>query len=722
MLIPPDPILIPASSQRKPNMPQSKSKPVVVKLPDGTRQSSNLSAYVVNGEGKVVESVPFKEMEALLDTSGETLKGSRLFVGPEFPAEYPKSKIDAFALAQARAYQVSTSANKDNAILLRRIPSQVVTGPLPIYFCDVQGNVTNTLTINGVPQSGPVCKAKVHICTVEWFFRWPIWLRPVVPVAIVDSLQSSIVNLRTQPVPTATRTAQDRRSVQTLPPLPADVENQLLTATPDTIHEIVFNNAAILFPYFCWWPLFWPWFYRVVEQEVVFTDCNGHFDGWLVNIGTNILENVYIWVEANIGGNWVTVYKPPFPCHTNWNYTCGTAIDISLSNPAIPPCNCDAQVVDGTVWFTAIGGYAIASSIQQDVNSIYAPTGIHNVGCTNLFDSHQLSPFGGTLNLNLAFGPTLPTNATHYRWSWSYILDSSMNPITPAPTEITGAVNRYYIWPKPNGSWESNSIALKDTDTNGEVAYLIPQYDVTAYPLVSPEAEWVSFNFVSASLDSTKLSNGYVIRLDLELLNNNAGVFEVASVPVKTFQISVDTNAAAAYDGSVPAPSNYLTPDPAISGNALKFSLLVRVDNSAVTALINPAGIEGGGPAGPCGMIQFANLQQNIDLSFVASEPFNFATFSYGLVMGTSGTVASASGYVSEVTSLLGLPSLNLSGGAFSGDMTVASLLGTNCPSAAFAETLSVASLATDGSVLLSGTGGPYYAFTSAAFALTPSG
>jgi hypothetical protein len=719
MLIPPDPILIPQSSQRKPNMPDNKSKPIVVKLPDGTSQSSNLSAYVVNGEGKVVESVPFKGMEAHLDTSGEALKGSRVFVGPEFPAEYPKSKIDAFALAQARAYQVSTSTNKDNAILLRRIPSQVVTGPLPIHFCEVQGDVSNTLTINGIPQSGPVCKAKVHICTVEWFYRWPIWLRPVVPVKIIDSLKSSITNLRTQPIPTATRTAQDRRAVKTLPPISADVENQLLTATSDTIHEIVFNNAAILFPYFCWWPLFWPWFYRIVEQEVVFTDCNGHFDGWLVNIGTNIQENVYIWVEANIGGNWVTVYKPPFPCHTNWNYTCGTAIDISLSNPAIPPCNCDAQVADGTVWFTAIGGYAIASNIQQDANSIYAPTGVHTVGCTNLFDSNHMCPFGGTLNLNLAFGPTPPTNATHYRWSWSYILDSSMNPIAPVPTEITGAVNRYYIWPKPNGSWESSSIALKDTDTNGNVAYLIPKYDVTANPGVSPEAEWVSFNFVSASLDSTQLSNGYVIRFDLQLLNKNAGgQFEVVSVPANTFQVSVDTNAAAAYDGSVPASSAYLTHD---QNGYFQFSLKVRVDNSQVTALINPAGIEGSGPAGPCGMIQFANLQQNINLSFVASEPFNFATFSYGLVRGTSGTIASASGYVSEVTALSGLPALNLSGGVFSGDMTVASLL-ADCPSAAFAETLSVSSLATDGSVLLSGTGGPYYAFTSAAFALTPSG
>jgi hypothetical protein len=47
-------------------------------------------------------------------------------------------------------------------------------------------------------------------------------------------------------------------------------------------------------------------------------------------------------------------------------------------------------------------------------------------------------------------------------------------------------------------------------------------------------------------------------------------------------------------------------------------------------------------------------------------------------------------------------------------------LLG-GCPSAAYAETLSVSSLATDGSIPLSETGGHYAAFKQNAFALTPA-
>jgi hypothetical protein len=601
--------------------------------------------------------------------------------------------------------------------------------------------------INGIPQTGPVCTARVHICTVDWFYRWPIWLRPVLPPSVLDDLKDSIVALRERrPVPpvrskgsgvsavrASSRVTTPARSPATqLKRLPADIETQLLSATPDTIQEIISAHSAILYPYFCAWPIFWPWFYRVVEQEVVYTDCNGHFDGWLISVGVPAVENVYVWAEASIGGCWVTIYNPPFPCHTYWNYGCGTDIDITLNNPAIPPCNCGATVIDGSVWFTAIGQYGIASNIQQDVTSVYGPADIPTVGCTNLIDPHnnQLCPFGSTLAPFLAFGNTLP--ATHYRWSWSYVLDSALNPISGASNVITGTVQRNYLWPLSDGSYETGSIPLLDTDSGGNIAYLVPNYDVTSYPGVPAEAEWVSFNFQSASLDSTKIANGYVIQLNLELLNKNAaGLFEVASVPVSTFQISVDTNPATAYGGSVPAPytssgsgNNYLTLDPAKPGNALSLSMKVRVDNSAVTADINQAWLlDGsgvplpGGGSGPCGFIQFTALSQDVLLSFTASEPFNFATFSYNVTKGDSGaSVVGANGYVFESA-----PPFTLSGGVFSDTPSVSSLLGT-CPQAAFAESLSVASLATDGTSALWESGDlPYYADETNAFALTPS-
>jgi hypothetical protein len=730
-------------------MPNTKSNPIVIKLPDesGAGQASPLFAHVLDGDGKVVETTPFKGRTAHLSASAETVKASRLFIGAAFPPDYPSSKIDAYSLSESGAYQVSVAFNKDNEIAISRLPSNIGIIP-PLRFCEVQGNISNTVLINGVPQSGPVCCARVHICTVDWFYRWPIWLRPVLPPSVLEDFKNSIVALRGTPVVAPVRskaskvpavrassrsTTQPGSSATHLKPLPADIETKLMSATPDTIQEIISAHSAILYPYFCAWPIFWPWFYRVVEQEVVYTDCNGHFDGWLISVGTPAVENVYVWAEASIGGCWVTIYNPPFPCNTYWNYACGTEIDITLNNPAIPPCNCGVPVVDGSVWFTAIGQYGIASNIQQDETSVYSSADIPTVGCTNLIDAHnnQLCPFGSTLNLYLAFGNTLP--ATHYRWSWSYLLDSALNPISAAtPNVITGAVQRNYLWPLSDGSYETGSIPLLDTDADGNIAYLVPNYYVTSYPSVPADAEWVSFNFQSASLDSTKIANGYVIQLNLELMNkNSAGVFEVASVPVSTFQISVDTNPATGYGGSVPAPytasgsgNNYLTLDPSTPGNALSLSLKVRVDNSAVTADINQAWLldAGGNPlpdggSGCCGFIQFTAPSQDVLLSFTASEPFNFANFSYNVTKGDSGaSVLGANGYVFESAA-----PFTLSGGVFSDTPSVSTLLG-NCAQAAFAESLSVASLATDGTNALWESGLlPYYADETNAFALTPS-
>jgi hypothetical protein len=102
-------------------------------------------------------------------------------------------------------------------------------------------------------------------------------------------------------------------------------------------------------------------------------------------------------------------------------------------------------------------------------------------------------------------------------------------------------------------------------------------------------------------------------------------------------------------------------------------------------------------------------------LSFVASEPFNFATFDYNVTKGGSGaSVTGAGGYVFE-----NAPPFTLSGGIFSDDPTVSSLLGS-CPQAAFVESLSVASLATDGTSALWESGHQYYADETNAFALTP--
>jgi hypothetical protein len=162
-------------------------KPITIKLPENLSSdaASNLRAYLVNGAGKLIETAGFEGGFAKMRAADPTVKSPRYFIAPSFPESYPPAKIDAFALAQIGAYQLSPSFGSKNEILVQNLPSHTLL-PLPVHFCNVQGNVTNALSLNGVTQSGPVCKAKVHICSVDWYGRWPIWLRPVVPHAVIN--------------------------------------------------------------------------------------------------------------------------------------------------------------------------------------------------------------------------------------------------------------------------------------------------------------------------------------------------------------------------------------------------------------------------------------------------------------------------------------------------------------------------------------------------------
>jgi hypothetical protein len=108
-------------------MANTKSNPIVIKLPEdsGAGQASPLFAYVLDGDGEVVETTPFKGRTAHLGAPAETVKASRLFIGAAFPADYPPSKIDAYSLSESGAYQVSVAFNKDNEIAIPRLPANI---------------------------------------------------------------------------------------------------------------------------------------------------------------------------------------------------------------------------------------------------------------------------------------------------------------------------------------------------------------------------------------------------------------------------------------------------------------------------------------------------------------------------------------------------------------------------------------------------------------------
>jgi hypothetical protein len=713
---------------------------VVISLSEesGIKETKHLYAYVVDRSGKILESVPFRGTEAALKSTRSELEGkTKIYIAQGAPKEAARG-VSERMLLKAGAYRVVQNFS-GNSIPVQRIPVGVLT-PWNWYNCLITGHLSHDFFIDGQWRNLPLCNARVHICEVETelvFPYIPIYYRPI-PDWVINEISRELIKvheqrpqLAPQPIPDPIGPVSHRMTndslrslpaktiaqTRSLPEIPAHVMRALTSGSVQTIRQAIYDNHAALYPYLCLWPIYWPWIYTWDEETIVYTDCSGRFEMWENTFTEDGPLNIYVWVEVNINGQWVTVYKPALPCHTRWNYNCGTDINIKVTDPRVLPCHCDVFPPGSeVVWFRSIGESATALRIEQgDMHAVSVQgVNLRNVGCTDIIDPHQISPFGGTLNFKLLFGDGLPTTGanaiTHYRWRKTRIKNEALiDIVSPPTTVIDGQITKnYFVITSVGGQlhFETHSVTLGADGSGQNIGYKIPHWDIYSEPLV-PAADkalaiqWTSPDFWSASIDSHSLSDG-LYRFDLELLHlDGAGTFQVVSVPKSVFQVSDHNDSGT----SVNAPNYDLHIDPANSAHALNLSVKVRIDNAPCSAVIQDAVLtdgvgnivlDGNGQpvkAGRCGFIHYTNVAQRVRISFDASHPRNFATFGFGVIKGdhTESTGVAASGYV--ISSKDGF---TLAGGLFAQDVLVSQLLGT-CPQAAFSENLNVNGLATDG-------------------------
>jgi hypothetical protein len=152
------------------------------------------------------------------------------------------------------------------------------------------------------------------------------------------------------------------------------------------------------------------------------------------------------------------------------------------------------------------------------------------------------------------------------------------------------------------------------------------------------------------------------------------------------------------------------------AGKTVAFRLVLHVDNNPCQAEIYETTV-GAASAGPCGFIEYP-AGSSAHISFKARHPHDFATFSFGTYRGSTGAVAIACASGSVGASPLNWFVRNMAS-VFAKDVLVADLI-AGCPGgrAAFAETLHLDALATDGWSILD------YLDRDAvpkAFALTPA-
>jgi hypothetical protein len=138
------------------------------------------------------------------------------------------------------------------------------------------------------------------------------------------------------------------------------------------------------------------------------------------------------------------------------------------------------------------------------------------------------------------------------------------------------------------------------------------------------------------------------------------------------------------------------------AGKVVGFRMVVHVDNNPCEAVIHPVKI-GSHTANPCGFLNFNNTGELVTVSFKARHENDFATFDFDINRGSVGLVEGASGKVG--TAVDGYSEAN---GEYSKDVLVSHLLRAlnpgdePCARAAFAETLYVRAMATNGWTRLS--------------------
>jgi hypothetical protein len=625
--------------------------------------------------------------------------------------------LSASILQSAGGFQTSIQLSPKNEILISAIP--VIKWPPVWPWCHVRGNLTKSFIIDGVERILPVCDARVHICDIDririwWPFipdrifidlaaklrphiDWPIQEKIPIPVPNPPDPPFKSLNPGLRMAKVMSNTTGNVKTIA-LPVLPAKVQSAIISDSPTAIRNSILEHYHDLHPYFCLWSWCWPWFYRCTELGTVESDCNGHFDFSYWDFGS---KDIYIWVEVKINGSWVTVYNPSKPCHTWWNYTCGTDINIRITDERVRQCSCDPLPGD-VIWMKSINFGKTIRSIQQ--NSSGSGHLSNAIGLTQYGGYGNISPFGSSFPLVVQFGAGFPkATASHYRWKYKRIFDGNLQVVPDVTHNLSGDIGKPYTFPIVVGGhtqFASNSFSMGAITVGGNAQYKIPHTLATS-DVPEAGALWDRQDTATINLPTADLAMEGLYELTFELVNA-AGVVQAVSadtylVSKKPGDITLPNQETVTANG---LPENYVIKNGA--GQAIAFRFYIRVDNNKCYADIQDASVPSGTTDTLCGFGYYNNkATDNVTLHFVAGHPHDFGVYDFRVTKGNSNPVlqANSSGALTIGNNLYSVADSPMGASpldAYSKSIPVGTMLGI-CDQAAFAETLHIDATHTDG-------------------------
>jgi len=476
--------------------------------------------------------------------------------------------------------------------------------------------------------------------------------------------------------------------------LPPETKAALMSPSPQVVRQALVDNVLLLYPYLCLWDwLWWWWRYRCDEFATVETDGQGRFDVsiWYPCFGDH--PDLYFWVEYQIGGVWTTVYRPPYGCNIYWNYACGDEVTIRITDPRVPPCGDPPDLSGLQVAVMSIGNGVSLNEIQG--SSAGTDEGLTDTG----------QPFGGNLEPHVWFSRAALISAgiTRYKWSYKRLTDSDGSPVTDEWHAMGRQVIRHYSVIDPVTFDLSFPPYVLGPDANNqfEIQPIDPPPGGTDWVVLDAREDTASAFFRSHLLEggNAEAAAGKY-ELKLELFDSGGSLVNLTDEGI---QLKVPTVDAPFGTGTVPtalASEEHLIRD--ASSKVVAFRMVLHVDNCPCEAEIYTISGPGLAVDPNCGYIEYPG-GANATISFKARHPHNFATFSFKIHRGTAILIPEASASGSVGASVVNGFTRDVAS-VFTKVVPVNTLLTSNtppgedpCDKAAFAETLHVWPLATDG-------------------------
>jgi len=654
-------------SEKNPVSNPAKVRTINVKLAlQGQTPSQNpptARAYLFNRAGSLVASRLLEKGAATFEAPAD--QQYRVTVGPDLLAESRQAPANLLAqLGQAKALSQDVPPS-DTSIAF--------TVNQNIWNCWVlHGTVTKS---SGNGTSTPICIGTVKIFEIDF----PCTIDRI-PLSELTNLKFDIVSKLSANVAVSQARAEKASLARQTVSIAASTSQQEMASTIASLDGAALKNYLVInreilgpiwcllirLPWLCW---------REVAEAPIQSD--GSFNTEICFSCPDLFPDLYFEVYQNIDGNNIELTsETEILCGVYWSYDGSQSVDITVTDPRAIGC-----LSTGTgpgylyVWPNAIG--------NQDLGEI---DGLETGTGTGLLPG--VTPFGGTLSMQVSFDPNLQANnIQYYRWSYRFAGDSGFTPMNATVT------HRYMtVDPGPPIVIHLNSVTLgPQTVGLSNNLFAIPDPNLSWVDIDDPADR--PFAYFDSTAGVTPGRSG-MVTLMLEMFdgagnfvpcNNARGTSTAGDQPGDPSTGSF-TYILPEIGGPPGTYSNAPTPNVTDHGRLI-FQILV--DNNPTQAGL-PAVSTPEGSADNCGMLHY-EAGDSVNLDYYAYHPNNYLDWDLTITRGLSGTVAGIPPSPPPTDTSSGSPGLPV---VFSNP--AGTLLGS-CPQAAFAVNLYCAARATNG-------------------------